>query len=351
MKKIIIGTLLSMVIIIMPVALVFNVVFAPLSWIQDWISKYPHATTEIIQVHFETEDGAKEMMFVYQPTIQAFENEWSDYGISVPVNYITTPFIMGEVEVTSGLIDTLLNECLYWFEEVEHREVDKETGKEVKWVEIIPHQYPLSTYVSNLKATSPFSIQFKDIDNKTIEDLILAAPPDYGFSSVEGGMNNGGMMMDLPDNLDELREEYDFLYPLDSGYVITADYNEWYNAVGTYKFHDAIDLANGRAGGNIYSSTDGVVSYMTYVGQKLGNGKTSNVNAVIIDYKDVRVWYWHMRDIPLVNIGDEVSAGEIIGYVGSTGLSSGPHLHYQVQLNGVTVNPRIFVDFENETGY
>ncbi|MEO1290623.1 MAG: M23 family metallopeptidase, partial [Chloroflexota bacterium] len=49
--------------------------------------------------------------------------------------------------------------------------------------------------------------------------------------------------------------------------------------------------------------------------------------------------YGHMVSAPAVRCGDFVSAGTIIGYVGSTGQSSGPHLHFEIQVNGTAVNP------------
>jgi murein DD-endopeptidase MepM/ murein hydrolase activator NlpD len=51
--------------------------------------------------------------------------------------------------------------------------------------------------------------------------------------------------------------------------------------------------------------------------------------------------YGHMYRIK-ARVGDEVKRGEVIGYVGSTGKSTGPHVHYEVQHNGVEVDPIYF---------
>jgi len=53
--------------------------------------------------------------------------------------------------------------------------------------------------------------------------------------------------------------------------------------------------------------------------------------------------YGHMSQVD-VDEGDEVKAGEVIGHVGSTGRSTGPHLHYEVRVDGEPVDPERFLD-------
>jgi murein DD-endopeptidase MepM/ murein hydrolase activator NlpD len=65
-------------------------------------------------------------------------------------------------------------------------------------------------------------------------------------------------------------------------------------------------------------------------------------NLVIIDHGDgYETWYAHMQGID-VQKGDPVKTGTTIGRVGNTGLSFGPHLHYEVRLNGKRLNPEKF---------
>jgi len=62
-------------------------------------------------------------------------------------------------------------------------------------------------------------------------------------------------------------------------------------------------------------------------------------NATMIDHGwGVYTGYYHQKEI-YVQVGDRVQAGQLIGLVGSTGRSQGPHLHFEVWVNGVQVDP------------
>ena len=100
--------------------------------------------------------------------------------------------------------------------------------------------------------------------------------------------------------------------------------------LGYMRLHGGTDFA-APSGTPIYASADGVVNY---AGRNGGHG-----NYVRIDHgKGLATGYSHMSRIAAAN-GQRVRQGQIIGYVGSTGLSTGPHLHYEMYRNGVKVNP------------
>ena len=100
--------------------------------------------------------------------------------------------------------------------------------------------------------------------------------------------------------------------------------------LGYLKMHKGLDLA-APMGAPIRAAMDGVV---TMAGRAGGYG-----NFVKLDHSSgMATGYGHMSRIAVRN-GERVSRGEIIGYVGSTGLSTGPHLHYEMWKNGVPTNP------------
>ena len=108
---------------------------------------------------------------------------------------------------------------------------------------------------------------------------------------------------------------------------------------GTWKFHSGVDLA-GPSGTPIVATRDGTVT-MAKTGYNGGNG-----NYVTINHGDgFSSSYLHMLENLQVSVGQKVKAGQVIGYMGSTGISTGPHLHFTIYYNGNTVNPADYISF------
>jgi murein DD-endopeptidase MepM/ murein hydrolase activator NlpD len=101
-------------------------------------------------------------------------------------------------------------------------------------------------------------------------------------------------------------------------------------------FHTGIDVAN-QYGTPIKASRTGVV---IWAGWKTGYGL-----CVIMDHQDgYGTVYAHMSRIA-VKSGQKVSAGTVVGYEGSTGWATGPHLHFEIRIQGEPTNPAKFVQF------
>lgn len=96
------------------------------------------------------------------------------------------------------------------------------------------------------------------------------------------------------------------------------------------RMHSGVDFGGGY-GAPIYAVTDGTV---TFSGRKGGFGKFVKIKHA----GGLASGYAHMSRIAVSN-GRRVRQGQIIGYIGSTGLSTGPHLHYELYRNGRPVNP------------
>ncbi len=103
---------------------------------------------------------------------------------------------------------------------------------------------------------------------------------------------------------------------------------------GKREFHKAYDIAS-RKGTPILATADGVV---TFSGKKglLGN-------AIVIDHGHGMVTRYGHNYKLLKKRGDKVKRWETIALMGSTGRSTGPHVHYEVHLNGIPVNPEKYM--------
>ncbi len=127
-----------------------------------------------------------------------------------------------------------------------------------------------------------------------------------------------------------------FRWPLDSGYnYITSGYGYRNTGIpGASTNHPGYDIA-ADYGTPIYAADSGTVlvsyydewGYGNYVTISHGNGYTTT--------------YGHMSS-RAVSVGDKIQKGQVIGYVGSTGISSGPHLHFEIRENGTPLNPGRF---------
>ncbi len=122
-----------------------------------------------------------------------------------------------------------------------------------------------------------------------------------------------------------------FAWPVPGSQRITSSYGWRIHPVyKTRKFHSGIDVGAGY-GLDIVAAADGTVTLATTNG---GYGK-----CVIINHgSGISTLYGHCSSM-LVSVGAKVTKGQVIAKVGSTGVSTGPHLHFEVRVNGSTTDP------------
>ena len=121
-----------------------------------------------------------------------------------------------------------------------------------------------------------------------------------------------------------------------SGYTLTSPFGmRLHPVLGYYRMHNGIDMACAQ-GTPIYATRGGTVTVASY--QAGGAG-----NYVSINHGDgFASIYMHMTNY-VVSAGQTVSQGQLIGYVGSTGISTGPHLHFGISYAGTYVNPLAYI--------
>jgi murein DD-endopeptidase MepM/ murein hydrolase activator NlpD len=120
-----------------------------------------------------------------------------------------------------------------------------------------------------------------------------------------------------------------FIWPA-QGPVVSGFGMRWHPILGGYRMHTGIDIG-ASYGAPIVASDDGIVLYVGWYG---GYG-----NTVILDHgSGLSTLYAHCSAI-LVTQGQQVARGQAIARVGATGYATGPHLHFEIRVNGVPVNP------------
>ena len=132
-----------------------------------------------------------------------------------------------------------------------------------------------------------------------------------------------------------------FRWPL-AAHTITAG---WYYSDG--KLHRAIDL-RAAVGTPVYAAEDGTVDWVQAWDGHSTSGDQSYGNLVRIRHADynggkLQTLYAHLKESK-VKYGQTVKEGELIGYSGNTGNSTGPHLHFEVRLDGARCNPLNWLD-------
>ena len=124
-------------------------------------------------------------------------------------------------------------------------------------------------------------------------------------------------------------------WPINGHYTITSNYGMRVHPItGIYKLHTGVDIS-ATIGDDFTAMADGIVVKAEY--------NAAYGNMVIIDHGGgVQTLYAHGSQI-IAQVGQEVKAGDVVLKVGSTGYSTGPHAHFEIRVNGETVNPLDYV--------
>ena len=145
----------------------------------------------------------------------------------------------------------------------------------------------------------------------------------------------------ISNNLNPVNTSGDWAWTTNKGYVITSYYGWRWG-----KMHQGLDISGaGNFGSPIYAAADGVVSYVykgcpsrgTGYGDPCGGGMGNYIN--ITHEGGYLTRYGHLHQTVVVKPGQTVKKGQVIGYMGNSGSSTGVHLHFEVRANGVAFNP------------
>ncbi len=200
----------------------------------------------------------------------------------------------------------------------------------------------LTRYADRRAARTEEAIRKLGLDPRMVmvrDNQALGGPLELLTSDADGSLDPRferlALSLSRMSSLDRGLSEIPQVMPADirnisSGYGYRRD-----PFTGRAAMHRGLDFRGGY-GAPILAAADGRVSY---VGYKSGYGRVVEIT----HGNGMMTRYAHMSR-QLARAGQEVTAGEQIGKIGSTGRSTGPHLHFEVHINGRQVNPRPFLE-------
>lgn len=137
-----------------------------------------------------------------------------------------------------------------------------------------------------------------------------------------------------------LSQQRDLYVATPKGWPVKGNITSYYGQrehpkTGEEDFHTGMDIS-ANPGNPVTATADGIVSFSGWNG---GSG-----NLVVIEHGFGYSTFYAHNKMTTVKVGQRIKRGDIISYVGSTGNSTGPHVHYEVWRNGGPVNPKSFIE-------
>jgi murein DD-endopeptidase MepM/ murein hydrolase activator NlpD len=173
------------------------------------------------------------------------------------------------------------------------------------------------------------------------QDLLVQAANDAAWAAARAWMASNNVTFP---NSQGHSVAYPFIWPATKGTISQwfgpSDYAAEPAGFGAPHFHAGIDVAN-DTGTPILAADDGLVvaaEDSVLGGHLIGYGR----HVIIAHHNGLMTLYGHLEGY-LVKVGDTVTQGQVIGLMGSTGNSSGPHVHFEVRVNNTPVDPKPYL--------
>jgi murein DD-endopeptidase MepM/ murein hydrolase activator NlpD len=180
------------------------------------------------------------------------------------------------------------------------------------------------------------------------QDILIQAANDAAWAAARSWMASNNIT--YPSSQGH-SSKYLFIWPATKGTITQGfgptDYTPEPAGFGAAHFHAGIDVAN-DTGTPILAADDGLVvaaEDSVLNGHLIGYGR----HVIIAHHNGLMTLYGHLEGY-LVKVGDKVTQGQVIGLMGSTGNSSGPHVHFEVRVNNTPVDPMKFPDLMPPNG-
>lgn len=312
--------------------------------LQDKILQVEHTQLEIVEAkkieEKQYEDMKVRIKYMYEQGntqyVELFIESESMADFLNKADYITSISkydrdMLTEYEETRKAVEELEQKLIKEQQELEVQQ--QETKNKISAIELLvsTKEAELETVTGQIASKEDLIREYEaDLEeqNRVIEELEAAARRAEEAEKQSG--TNGGTG----------RQTYDggtFAWPCPGYTRISSEFgSRMHPTLGVVKFHNGIDMA-APAGTDILAAYDGTVISADY--------NSSMGNYVMIAHGDSLYTIYMHASALYVSTGDKVSKGDVIAAVGTTGRSTGNHLHFGVRLNGEYVNPRDYIGY------
>ncbi len=175
-------------------------------------------------------------------------------------------------------------------------------------------------------------------------DLISGLQQDAALDARSNAMSGNVAM--IAKEIERLKNLSKFMWPTAGG--VSSPYGlRMHPILHYYRMHDGDDIG-GKCGQPIYAAQSGLVVKAAGGGYNGGSGNNVRIDHGQINGVNVQTAYLHMTSF-VVKPGEKVDKGDLIGHVGSTGLSTACHLHFSAYINGRGTDPMQFIGWNPES--
>ena len=308
--------------------------------IQAQIQKYSELITQKEGELAEAEEQEQELYELFCERVRYMEEEgevsyWSILFSSSDFSDLLDNFMM--VEEVIDYDNSVMEELLALQEQIETDKAALETSKEEQEA-AKAKQEAAKADLKDQEAQVDALIQ--EISGQ--EDQLEAAEAQLKAAANAMDAEIKRLEKEMADQIANVPSESGFLWPLPSSWNTLSSLfgSRIHPITGKPNNHTGIDIPASK-NTNIYAAKSGVVTTSTY--------NSSYGNYVVVSHSDgTSTLYAHMNK-RAVSKGETVSQGQVIGYVGTTGSSTGNHLHFEIRVNGTRVDPVDY--FKDKTLY
>ena len=313
---------------------------AEINNIQTQIQKYSELITQKESELAQAEEQEQQLYELFCERVRYMEEEgevsyWSILFSSSDFSDLLDNFMM--VEEIIDYDNSVMEELLALQEQIEADKADLETSKSEQEAAKVKQE---EAKAALKEQESQVDALIQEISGK--EDQLEAAEAQLKAAANAMDAEIKRLEKEMADQIANVPSESGFLWPLPSSWnTLSSLYGSRIHPItGKPNNHTGIDIPASK-NTNIYAAKSGVVTTSTY--------NSSYGNYVVISHSDgTSTLYAHMNK-RAVSKGQTVSQGQVIGYVGTTGSSTGNHLHFEVRVNGNRTDPVNY--FKDKTLY